>query len=49
MGVLLEQALHAGALGISTTSRTTKHRRADGRLTPSLSASEPELSGWPTP
>ena len=44
MGELLEQALHAGALGF-TTSRTTKHRARDGRLTPSLSAREPELFG----
>ena len=44
MGVLLEQALRAGALGF-TTSRTTKHRARDGRLTPSLSAREPELFG----
>ena len=44
MGALLEQALHAGALGL-TTSRTTKHRARDGRLTPGLSAGEPELFG----
>ncbi|MEO8164848.1 MAG: amidohydrolase family protein, partial [Betaproteobacteria bacterium] len=44
MGKLLEQALRAGALGF-TTSRTTKHRAHDGRLTPSLSAREPELFG----
>ena len=44
MGVLLEEALNAGALGF-TTSRTTKHRAADGRLTPGLSAEEPELAG----
>ncbi|MEM7323459.1 MAG: amidohydrolase family protein [Actinomycetota bacterium] len=37
-------ALRAGALGFST-SRTTKHKAADGRLTPSLTASEPELAG----
>ena len=42
MGTLAEQALRAGALGI-TTSRTTKHRARDGRYTPSLSAAEPEL------
>lgn len=44
MGELLEQALHDGALGF-TTSRTTKHRAADGSLTPSLSAEDPELAG----
>ena len=44
MGLLLEEALHAGALGL-TTSRTTKHRARDGRLTPGLSAGEPELFG----
>jgi len=44
MGRLLEQGLRAGALGF-TTSRTTKHRAADGRLTPGLSAGEPELAG----
>ncbi|HLJ62826.1 MAG TPA: amidohydrolase family protein, partial [Stellaceae bacterium] len=42
MGVLLEEALHEGALGF-TTSRTIKHRARDGRFTPSLSAREPEL------
>jgi len=44
MGALLEQALHAGALGL-TTSRTIKHRARDGRLTPGLSAGESELFG----
>ncbi|MEM7252548.1 MAG: amidohydrolase family protein, partial [Pseudomonadota bacterium] len=44
MGRLLEASLRAGALGF-TTSRTTKHRAADGRLTPGLSAAEPELAG----
>ncbi len=44
MGHLLEEALAAGAFGFST-SRTTKHRAADGRPTPSLSAAEPELAG----
>jgi N-acyl-D-aspartate/D-glutamate deacylase len=44
MGVLLEEALAAGALGF-TTSRTIKHRAKDGRFTPSLSAAEPELAG----
>jgi N-acyl-D-aspartate/D-glutamate deacylase len=44
MGRLLEEALDAGALGF-TTARTTKHRAADGRYTPGLSASHPELAG----
>ena len=44
MGVLLEEALRAGALGFST-SRTLKHRAKDGRPTPSLSAREAELLG----
>jgi N-acyl-D-aspartate/D-glutamate deacylase len=42
MARLAEEALHAGALGI-TTSRTIKHRARDGRYTPSLTAAEPEL------
>ncbi len=42
MQQLAEQALRAGALGV-TTSRTIKHRARDGRFTPSLSAAEPEL------
>ncbi|MCH9672530.1 MAG: amidohydrolase family protein [Gammaproteobacteria bacterium] len=44
MGALLEESLRAGALGF-TTSRTTKHRAADGSPTPGLSAEEPELAG----
>lgn len=44
MGVLLEEALRAGARGF-TTSRTTKHRAKDGRLVPSLTAREAELFG----
>jgi len=44
MARLAEQALRAGALGV-TTSRTTKHRARDGRYTPSLSAREVELFG----
>ena len=42
MGRLLEEALHAGALGF-TTARTTKHCAADGRYTPGLTASDREL------
>ena len=42
MGRLAEEALRAGALGI-TTSRTIKHRARDGSFTPSLTAAEPEL------
>jgi len=42
MARLLEEALHAGALGLST-SRTVKHRARDGRPTPSLSARDDEL------
>jgi len=44
MGALLEDALNDGALGF-TTARTTKHRAADGRFTPGLTAGEPELAG----
>lgn len=40
---LVAEGLRAGALGFST-SRTTKHRAADGRATPSLSAGDPELA-----
>ncbi|MCC7271501.1 MAG: amidohydrolase family protein [Alphaproteobacteria bacterium] len=42
MGDLLVEALAAGAFGL-TTSRTRKHKASDGRLTPGLSAAEPEL------
>ncbi len=44
MGQLLEEGLQAGALGF-TTSRTIKHKAADGRFTPSLTAREAELFG----
>jgi N-acyl-D-aspartate/D-glutamate deacylase len=44
MGVLLEEALNAGALGF-TTSRTTKHLSRDGKNTPSLSAGSIEMRG----
>ena len=40
---LVEEGFAAGALGFST-SRTSKHKAADGRLTPSLSAGDPELA-----
>ncbi len=43
LGRLVTEGLGAGALGF-TTSRTVKHRAADGRSTPSLSAAEPELA-----
>jgi N-acyl-D-aspartate/D-glutamate deacylase len=42
MTALVEQALEDGALGV-TTSRTPKHRAADGRPTPSMTADAPEL------
>jgi len=44
MGDLLEEGLAAGGFGF-TTSRTPKHRGADGRPTPSLTAEHPELAG----
>ena len=44
MGQLLEEGLKAGAFGF-TTSRTPKHRAADGRPTPSLTAQHAELAG----
>ncbi|MDG2114334.1 MAG: amidohydrolase family protein, partial [Actinomycetota bacterium] len=40
---IVAEGFAAGALGFST-SRTTKHKAADGRLTPSLSAGDPELA-----
>ena len=40
---LVRESLDAGALGFST-SRTTKHKAADGSLTPSLTAGDPELA-----
>jgi N-acyl-D-aspartate/D-glutamate deacylase len=44
MGRIAAEAIEAGALGFST-SRTVKHRAADGRYTPSLSAVDAELIG----
>ncbi len=44
MGQLLEEGLAAGAFGF-TTSRTAKHRAADGRPTPGLTAKHAELAG----
>jgi N-acyl-D-aspartate/D-glutamate deacylase len=44
MGALTVEGLEAGAFGF-TTSRTRKHRAADGRYTPSLSAADSELLG----
>ncbi|MFT7649341.1 MAG: N-acyl-D-aspartate/D-glutamate deacylase [Candidatus Poriferisodalaceae bacterium] len=40
---IVVEAFEAGALGFST-SRTTKHKAADGSLTPSLTAGDPELA-----
>ncbi|MCH8132151.1 MAG: amidohydrolase family protein [Myxococcales bacterium] len=44
MGRLAVEGIRAGAFGFST-SRTVKHRAADGRPTPSLSAADSELLG----
>lgn len=44
MARLAKQAVEAGALGFST-SRTLNHRTSDGQPTPTLTASEAELTG----
>jgi N-acyl-D-aspartate/D-glutamate deacylase len=44
MGELVAEALDAGALGFST-SRSVAHKAADGRYTPSLTASAAEMLG----
>ncbi len=44
MATLVEDALNAGALGV-TTSRTEKHRDKDGEHTPTYKAEEMELTG----
>jgi N-acyl-D-aspartate/D-glutamate deacylase len=44
MGQLAAEAIEAGALGF-TTSRTVAHKSADGRHTPSLTATADELLG----
>ncbi|MEQ9316280.1 MAG: amidohydrolase family protein, partial [Henriciella sp.] len=44
MAALAKEAVEAGALGFST-SRTLNHRTSDGQPTPTLTASEEELTG----
>lgn len=44
MGVLLEEAVRAGAFGFGT-SQTMFHRSSDGQLTPTLAATEDEYAG----
>ena len=44
MAALAETAMHAGAMGFST-SRTLNHRTSDGQPTPTLTAAEDELLG----
>jgi N-acyl-D-aspartate/D-glutamate deacylase len=44
MAAIAERAADAGALGF-TTSRTLNHRTSDGQPTPTLTASEEELTG----
>jgi N-acyl-D-amino-acid deacylase len=43
MASLVQEGLHAGALGF-TTSRSLFHRRSDGALTPTITAAEGELA-----
>ncbi|MBM3647205.1 MAG: amidohydrolase family protein [Alphaproteobacteria bacterium] len=43
MAALVEEGLHAGALGFST-SRSLFHRTPDGALTPTITAAEEELA-----
>src|SRR3546814_19706910 len=43
MARLVGEALHAGALGFST-SRTINHRTSDGKHTPTFAAGEEELA-----
>lgn len=44
MAAIAKEAMEAGALGFST-SRTLNHRTSDGQPTPTLTASEDELTG----
>ena len=44
MAAIAREAMEAGALGFST-SRTLNHRTSDGQPTPTLTASEAELTG----
>jgi N-acyl-D-aspartate/D-glutamate deacylase len=44
MGSIVSEAIHAGALGFST-SRTEKHKDSSGVVTPSITAHEDELVG----
>ncbi|WP_164156026.1 N-acyl-D-amino-acid deacylase family protein [Sandarakinorhabdus rubra] len=44
MAAIAEAAMHAGAIGFST-SRTLNHRTSDGQPTPTLTAAEDELMG----
>lgn len=48
MGRLLEESLHAGAHGF-TTSRTVKHKAADGHAPPPSPPPSPNWRGWRSP